>query len=736
MRFNPWVPRKKEAVRHPGPRPSRGMGARVPRPLPRDEKASLSSSELAAAVLIFALATVVLSYPLAFSPVSLSRLDNGDARLNAWAMSWVAHQLVREPLELFDANTFYPLPRSLAYSEHLTVQGIMALPLLAVTNDLVLTNNLVLLFAMFASALGMYLLAFSLTRSHLAAILAGLLFSFAPFRFNRLPHIQMQLYAFIPLFLAALHRYVATRRARWLVGMTAAFVLQALSGTYLGAIASVALGIALVALLPYSRFSWRELSHVAIALVVMALVLVPFALPYMWVHRELGVEWDLSGLGSLSATPKTYLASSSHLYRTLSEAVTTRADRTDYLFPGLTLLVLGVAGLVTILRDPARRRIGICYAGILVAGIVLSFGPFTPVYPFLYEHVVFFRGLRALTRFGLLPLLSLSVFSAFALARLFEGSGRFHRRKSACAAIGLFFVFESTALPYRLAPHRDEPPEVYTWLRDHAKPGPFVELPFKVVDTRYMFWARHHDFRPTLNGDSGFIPMSHQWMKIALSRFPSPDAIALLRRLSVRYVVLHLGAFRARALPRLLSGLEEHRAALLPIRDFGTQTVYEVVPGPGETGSRWETLTRLPSSGSEALLFDGNVDERPSGTSPELEIDVELAAFARVEGFRFHYGPVPRAPVSSVEVLIEDDDDHFRTHSTTPDNWPAVTELVSGLLETPLDGTQIAEVDPVDTRRLRLRLRGIDGARPDITEIEVLGSVLEAAHSSRLNTGN
>ena len=250
----------------------------------------------------------------------------------------------------------------------------------------------------------------------------------------------------------------------------------------------------------------------------------------------------MSGLGGLSATPKAYLASSSHLYRTLSEAVTTEAERTDYLFPGLTLLVLGVAGLVTLLKDPARRRIGICYAGILVAGMVLSFGPSTPLYPFLYEHVVFFRGLRALTRFGLLPLLSLSVFSAFALAWLFEGSGRLHRRKAACAAIGLFFAFESNALPYRLAPHRDEPPEVYAWLRDHAKPGPIVELPFKVVDTRYMFWARHHDFRPTLNGDSGFIPMSHQWMKIALSRFPSPDAIALVRRLSVRYVVLHLGS--------------------------------------------------------------------------------------------------------------------------------------------------------------------------------------------------
>jgi hypothetical protein len=343
--------------------------------------------------------------------------------------------------------------------------------------------------------------------------------------------------------------------------------------------------------------------------------------------------------------------------------------------------------------------------------------------------------LRALTRFGLLPLLSLSVLSAYALAWLLEGSGRLRRRKTTCAAIGLFFVVESTALPYGLAPHRDDPPAVYHWLRDHGKPGPFVELPFKVVDTRYMFWARHHDFRPTLNGDSGFIPMSHQWMKVALTRFPSPDAVALLQRLSVRYVVLHLGAFRARALPRLLSGLEEQRSALLPIRDFGSQTVYEVLPATAELDAREETLAHLPSSGNHARLFDGDVHSTAAGDSVEIEVDVELASTAIVRGLRFHYGPTPKAPVSHVEVLIEGDDG-FRPHAATPPDWPAVTELVFGLLETPLDGTQMVEVEGFDASRFRLRLRGIDGNRPDVTEIEVLGYRAEPPESSRLKTGN
>ena len=728
-------------------RKSRGMGARVRRGRTtlRSQNGSPSeasqtgpgSRELAAAAALFFVATLVLSYPLALHPATSSRFDNGDARLNAWAISWVAHQILHDPLHLFDANTFYPLPHSLAYSEHLTVEGLIALPLLALTNDLTLTTNLVLLFAMFSSAFGMYLLAHTLTRDHLAALAAGLFFSFAPFRFNRLPHIQMQLYGFIPLFLAALHLYASHKRPRWIALCGLAFVLQALSGTYLGAIAAVALALSMVTLLPGAGLGRRELAHVFVTLLAVAAVLVPFALPYLWVHRELGVEWDLAGLESLSATPGAYLQSSTHLYRTLTEAATGGAEN-GYLFPGLTISALGALGLATLLRRRGRRHIALGYGAILIAGVVLSLGPRTPVYPFLYEHVVFFRGLRALTRFALLPLLSLSVFAGYGLSWLFQGLAR---RRAAFAAVSLFFAVESTSIPYGLTPHRDNPPEVYTWLKE-SKPGPIVELPFKVVDTRYMFWARHHGFRPMLNGDSGFIPMSHQWMKVALGRFPSPDAIALLRRLNVRYVVLHLGAFRKPALLRILRDIESHRDALLPARDFGESIVFEVLHQPrGADDPPEETMSPVPASASLPALTDGVVETTVASESaelpetPEMEVELTLSSPAKIEGLRLHYGAVPRTPVAGVTVLLADEEAGLRVHAETPPDWPAVTELVMGLIETPLDGTQMVWIEPVVTGRLRLRLRGIDGRSPELSEIEILARPA-GDQRSRLNTGN
>ena len=606
----------------------------------------------------------------------------------------------------------------------------MTLPLLKTTNDLVLSYNLVFLFSIFLSAVSMYVLTVSLTGSRLAGIVAGLLFSFAPYRFNRLPHIQMQLYAFLPLALACLHRFLDTGKRGWAWSTAGLFLLQVLSGTYLAAMATVALGIALVTLAPTAGRTRKEMASLALAFIVAALCIYPFARPYFWVNDHLGIEWDLAGIGSLSATPKSYLASSSRLYRPLTDGLVAADERRDFLFPGLTLPLLGLAGLAVLLtRQRSFSRpwaTALCYFLIMTAGVLLSLGPLTPVYPFLHEHLVFFRGLRALPRFALLPLLSLSILSGYALAWLFEGGGRLRSRRWAAAAIAVFFVAESTALPYSLEDFRDEPPEVYLWLKEEADPGPMVELPFLVLDTRYMFWARHHGFRPMLNGDSGFVPPSHRWMKNLFLRFPSRDSITLLRRLGVRYVVLHLGAYRDRALIRLLNGLERHRAELLKIRDFGRDMVVEVIP----------LKTNLPPPRPQKVLTPLAPPTRVLEETDAVVVEFAFPSVQRVTGARLHYGRVPLSPAIRVELQLPiagddagEDTDQWEEAWTSPEDWPALAELIQGLLEKPRHGSQDVQfrtvpvapafLDEFATDRLRLRLTGYDGP-PDVTRIEVL----------------
>ena len=80
----------------------------------------------ALALAVFILLACIHTWPLAADPAHASRIDNGDAMLNTWAVAWVGHQLPRDPLNLFDANIFYPEPLTLAYSEAMIVQGVLA----------------------------------------------------------------------------------------------------------------------------------------------------------------------------------------------------------------------------------------------------------------------------------------------------------------------------------------------------------------------------------------------------------------------------------------------------------------------------------------------------------------------------------------------------------------------------------------------------------------------------------
>ena len=56
--------------------------------------------------------------------------DLGDPLFSVWRMAWIAHQLPRAPLHLFDGNIFYPERLTLTYSDPVLVPALMGAPLL------------------------------------------------------------------------------------------------------------------------------------------------------------------------------------------------------------------------------------------------------------------------------------------------------------------------------------------------------------------------------------------------------------------------------------------------------------------------------------------------------------------------------------------------------------------------------------------------------------------------------
>ena len=92
----------------------------------------------------YVLATVAMTWPYA------ARLDRAvppheDPLLQVWIARWVQHALVTDPLHLYDANAFYPLEHTLAYSDSNVPVALLMAPVYLLTGNAILAYNLLVL---------------------------------------------------------------------------------------------------------------------------------------------------------------------------------------------------------------------------------------------------------------------------------------------------------------------------------------------------------------------------------------------------------------------------------------------------------------------------------------------------------------------------------------------------------------------------------------------------------------
>jgi len=277
----------------------------------------------------------------------------------------------------------------------------------------------------------------------------------------------------------------------------------------------------------------------------------------------------------------------------------------DTLFPGLTVLVLGLAGLAV--APPRYRAVAVVASAL---AILVSLGPQTPVYRFLHENLVFVRGLRALSRFSLLPVLCLDVLAGIAL------SGR--RHVLAVAALALLLI-ESTNVPIRYAAYAG-PPEWERWLA--GRPGAVAVLPLGEGDTQAMLDGTAH-FRPLVNGDSGFVPRPYTRTMELLQEPLAEDALRLLRAVGVRDVV----ARSDEALP-LQARFAEERIYAVPAGPAATA----VSPGPAAP-TLWSadgiTLDLGAARPVERIAFE--VSEADWVPRPRVSVSIDNRTWTEVE---------------------------------------------------------------------------------------------------------
>jgi len=256
---------------------------------------------LAASLVLFSLLTAIMTYPQILH-MRDGVHDDGDPMMVTWVLAWVAHQLPRAPAHLFDANIFYPERNTLAYSETLIVPGLAAAPLFWLGLGPILVYNIVFLAGFALSGVGVALLVRRLTGHTGAAILAGIVFAFPPYRIDHYAHLQLQQTQFIPLSLFAFHRLLDTGRLRDGVLLGVFVACQMLSCMYYGIFLIPYMAVVCGTMLIAARAMPRErmvalLAAVAIAMVVM----IPTACAYLAAREVVGERGreDVAEIGGL-----------------------------------------------------------------------------------------------------------------------------------------------------------------------------------------------------------------------------------------------------------------------------------------------------------------------------------------------------------------------------------------------------------------------------------------------------
>lgn len=665
----------------------------------------------------FAALTVVLTLPLAFDLGSAVK-DLGDPLLNSWILAWETHSLFDpEAGSFFDTNIFYPHRNTLAYSEMLIPQLVLAAPAILWSGNPVLAHNLVLWASFLATAMGAYLLAFHLTGDRRAAVCAGMILAFCPFMISHLSHVQILFAAGIPLSFLCLHRFLDHGRTRDAVLLALAWATQMLANAYYAVYLSFFLGLYLFLWIIRQRRWARRRLWLQLALVAgILLVLVgPFFWRYFRLQEEMGFRrWPPAPtpIFAFLATPASNL---------LYGEITAPFGRPEAeLFPGLVALGLAAVALRSRLRwsEGGRRWPRFArpaYPLILILSFVLVLG--TGPYRFLYKWVPGFGSLRAVPRIHVMFMFALAVLAAEGCCLLLRRASSNRRRRFLAIGIPLLIGLEylSVPLPMVRAPQAREFPVVHHWLAAQEDDPVIAAYPMRLRDewSRVYFSTLH--WRRMVNGFSGFLPPLYEELVARGRRLPTQETLGELHGLGADLIVVETPPFGPKRLRRW-EKKARRRHHLRRVAELGAVRVYRFQGGEPNgaaietrAGEDWIELDRRhltvrtshqPERAPRMLDGDrGSLWQAPMRPGEWLEI--ELAEAHLVGAVELDVGALPRDYPRGYRLEASADGDRWQTIAEEPSLRPPL----AGFLR-PTELRLRLPMPPTPTRFLRLTQTG------------------------------
>jgi hypothetical protein len=493
--------------------------------------------------------------------------------LNSWILAWDAHAIFDPQLRVWNAPIFYPVKNALAFSEAMFGNLWITLPVQYLTGNSVLAFHSLVFTSFLLGAYFTFLLVRALTGSFPAGLVAGLIFSFNPFRWSEVMHVQLLPFFWAPLALLFCHRFLETSKTRYFTGNVLALLAQFYASIYLGIILFMTLlvfGAVHVFRERQGMDRWRFVTNRRLLLTQITgwsfffLALLPLAIPYWQTARDWNFVRSESENVSFSCELLSFLVPDAAFRTYQGWQQLFQGHVRGSVGLGFVPWTLALMALVLVRRNrhrysEAEIRVQKRFAWTALIVGLFTLGPYliwlgsktnVPLpYLVVYHLIPGAKAMRVPARYVFPLLLCLAVLGGFAAARLVEWWRRRHPTVQGLCALGALVLF---GIDYAVADQagvvlemKDRFPPVYEYLAKRGAGGPVLELPVGLYGQFKQLHYQTAHWRPLLAGESGCYPPA---MSVMIDRTLRPPSLEMLRFISltpVQTVILHLNQYDA-----------------------------------------------------------------------------------------------------------------------------------------------------------------------------------------------
>lgn len=429
---------------------------------------------------LYLVIALVIFWPVTTNLATVTVNGAGDLYQNLWNLWWVNYATFTAHTSIyFTPMLYYPVGASLVTQTLSPITAYLSFPFQLVS--LVFSYNIMFFLAFMLSGFFMYLLADYLVKNKYAAIVAGIIFAFAPMHMAQAlsGHLNWTNIEFLPLFVLFFLKMIDSKKLLYSIGAAVSFVFLLFMGDpEQGIIATVMIFFLLLYYLIKKGLRSQILNIEFVKqlgiMIVLALILgSPFFIPISsaLTNGTFGAAagalndvnhnmlWSMPVMSFFSPSPyNNFFSWLSNSYLSIYSVDPT--ERVSYL--GYVALVLAIIGIY---HDGKRHKYANTLLWIVIAVIFgwIALGPYIqfsnlsssgiPGIYLIYSLIPFFNIIREPARFDLVLTLALAILAAYGTKELLAsrkekaGSGLFATEKSFAALLSILILVEYAGLP-------------------------------------------------------------------------------------------------------------------------------------------------------------------------------------------------------------------------------------------------------------------------------------------------